>query len=85
MSIVYCNDPKILDTGLGKQCRPRLLLESDQGLHCLLFHLQQLEVSDHDRTSYDLIFNVFSKVNEPRREKTGFLHMQKQRRRSASR
>ena len=24
-------------------------------------------------------------INEPRREKTGFLHMQKQRRRSASR
>ena len=35
----YRNDPKFLgQIGLDKQCRPR----SDQGLHCLLFHLYRL-------------------------------------------
>ena len=40
-------------SGQAVQTQIRLLLEeqSDQGLHCLLFHLHHQEVLDHGRTS----------------------------------
>ena len=40
---------------------------------------------DHDKSGIISNISLILNTNEPRREKTGFLHIRKQRRRSASR
>ena len=49
----YCNDPKFSERQVwaNSETQIRLLLEqSDEGPHCLLYHLHHLEVSYHGRT-----------------------------------
>ena len=52
-------------SGQTVQTQIRLLLEeqSDQGLHCLLFHLHHLEVKHQGRTAKFEFLSAYSKVS----------------------
>ena len=49
---------------MDKSGNPVLEEKSDQGLHCLLFHMDHSEVSHHGRTSNFDFLSVNSKVIE---------------------
>ena len=53
---VYCKDPEFLDRQVGQTVQTQIrLLQSRQGLHCLLFNLHRLEVEP-----LSLNFRVFT-------------------------
>ena len=65
-------------------CRGNCLAEMIQmSTHNIGFHEEQTKIIF--QLSSDNYHQIHVLSNEPRREKTGFLHMRKQRRRSASR